>query len=190
MSSRACDNSANSKTVLYSPPTLPVNAVIAEWPGRVRAQAALESRGRCDSSWVSGLSQFSPGLDRVTTREHWHFRKTKCWVLSVCQPKQSESCVNIGIRFMLFKLLETDVSVCWIVYVKLQYLEWLCNGWLLFLLPIRSKCDIIHSHMSFSSNSQLNILFFPKSVWSFSLCLETVPSSQTSRRHGRHYYCI
>lgn len=147
----------------------------AVWEPRL----ALESRGRCDSSWVSLGSQsvLSGPWQRHNT---WTFtlRQTKCWVLSVCQPKQSESCVNIGIRFLLLKLLEIDVSECWIVYVILQYLEWLCNGWLLFLLPIRIKCDIIQSHMSFSSNSQLNILFFPTSVWSFSLCLETVPSSQ------------
>ena len=132
---------------------------------------ALESRGR-DSSWVSLGSPQSVLSGPWQSHNTWTLRQTKCWVLSVCQPKQSGSCVNIGVRFMLFKLLEIDVSGCWIVYVKLQYLEWLCNGWLLFLLPIRSKCDIIQSHMSFSSNSQtqLNILFFPH----FSLKLQFV----------------
>ena len=50
-----------------------------------------------------------------------------------------------------------SVSVCWGVYVKMQYLECLCNWWLLFLAPtgaleegilcVRpSVCDIIQNN--------------------------------------------
>ena len=162
---------------------------------------ALESRGRWlgDSSWVR-LSQVSvSSLRALTESQHVNIEADK--VLSIYYLSVSLNSLSLvsTVRFMLFKLLEIDVSGCWIVYVKLQYLEWLCNGWLLFLLPIRSKCDIIQSHMSFSSNSQtqLNILFFPH----FSLKLQFVswdrpvksvsPMTKfSSRRHGRHYYCI